>query len=386
MPEDKKTAALNPSGPTDGGQLRQKNAIIITENPAEGNPYPENPTEDIEKRLREWEQMQSPDYLHMVGMEELMDQTFPAKEPVIDSLLYKGTYLFAGAPKIGKSFLVLQMAYAVSTGQAIWDYQVHRGAVLYLALEDQYRRLQERMARMFGVDGHGDLMLAVAAKQLGQGLEKQMEYFLRRFPQAQMIVIDTLQKIRETAGDRYSYASDYEIIGQLKTFADYHNICILIVHHTRKQPSEDSFEMISGTTGLLGCADGAFLLHKEKRTDHRAILDIVGRDQPDQRLRLLRNEENLTWTLEGADCELWKEPPDPLLEQVARLVIPEQPVWQGSGAELLERLGLNTTASSLTRQLNVRAGQLYATYGISYKNIRDRAGSHITLRLETEPV
>ena len=386
MPEDKKTAALNPSGPTDGGQLRQKSAIIITENAAGGNPYAENPTEDIEKRLREWEQMQSPDYLHMVGMEELMDQTFPVKEPVIDGLLYKGAYLFAGAPKIGKSFLVLQIAYAVSTGEAIWDYQVHRGAVLYLALEDQYRRLQERMARMFGVDGHGDLMLAVAAKQLGQGLEKQMEYFLRRFPQAQLIVIDTLQKVRETAGDRYSYASDYEIIGQLKTFADFHNICILIVHHTRKQQAEDSFEMISGTTGLLGCADGAFLLHKEKRTDHRAILDIVGRDQPDQRLRLLRNEENLTWTLERADCELWREPSDPLLEQVAQLVTPEQPVWQGSGAEMLERLGLKTTASSLTRRLNVRAGQLYSTYGIAYTNIRDRAGSHITLTLKNEPV
>ena len=384
MPEDKKTAALNPSGPTDGGQLRQKNAIIITENPAEGNPYPENPTEDIEKRLREWEQMQSPDYLHMVGMEELMDQTFPAKESVIDSLLYKGTYLFAGAPKIGKSFLVLQIAYAVSTGQAIWDYQVHRGAVLYLALEDQYRRLQERMARMFGVDGHGDLMLAVAAKQLGQGLEKQMEYFLRRFPQAQMIVIDTLQKIREAAGDRYSYASDYEIIGQLKTFADHHNICILIVHHTRKQPSEDSFEMISGTTGLLGCADGAFLLHKEKRTDHRAILDIVGRDQPDQRLCLLRNEENLTWTLEGADCELWKEPPDPLLEQVAQLVTPEHPIWKGSAAELLQKLGVETNPSGLVKRLNVRAGQLQSSFGIEYKNVRDRTGSHITFTLQLQ--
>lgn len=382
--EDKKTAALNPSAATDGGQLNQKNAVIIAENPLEGNPYTENPTEDIEKRLREWEQMQSPDYLHMVGMEELMDQTFPAKEPVIDGLLYKGTYLFAGAPKIGKSFLVLQMAYAVSTGQAIWDYQVHRGAVLYLALEDQYRRLQERMARMFGVDGHGDLMLAVAAKQLGQGLEKQMEYFLRRFPQAQMIVIDTLQKIREAAGDRYSYASDYEIIGQLKTFADYHNICILIVHHTRKQPSEDSFEMISGTTGLLGCADGAFLLHKEKRTDRRAILDIVGRDQPDQRLRLLRNEENLTWTLEGADCELWKEPPDPLLEHVAQLVTPEHPVWKGSAAELLQKLGVETNPSGLVKRLNVRAGQLQSSFGIEYKNVRDRTGSHITFTLQLQ--
>lgn len=384
MTEYKKTAALNPSAATDGGQPVLKNATIIAENPAEGNPYTENPTEDIEKRLREWEQMQSPYYLHMVGMEELMDQTFPAKEPVIDGLLYKGTYLFAGAPKIGKSFLVLQMAYAVSTGQAIWDYQVHRGAVLYLALEDQYQRLQERMARMFGVDGHGDLMLAVAAKQLGQGLEKQMEYFLRRFPQAQMIVIDTLQKIREAAGDRYSYASDYEIIGQLKTFADHHNICILIVHHTRKQQAEDSFEMISGTTGLLGCADGALLLHKEKRTDHRAILNIVGRDQPDQRLRLLRNEGNLTWTLEGADCELWKEPPDPLLEQVAQLVTPEHPVWKGSAAELLQKLGVETNPSGLVKRLNVRAGQLQSSFGIEYKNVRDRTGSHITFTLQLQ--
>ncbi|MFQ7857478.1 MAG: AAA family ATPase [Flavonifractor plautii] len=87
---------------------------------------------DLEKRLREWEQMQSPDYLHMVGMEELMDQTFPVKEPVIDGLLYKGVYLFAGAPKIGKSFLVLQIAYAVS--RHIW---VTRSNGTYLALEDR---------------------------------------------------------------------------------------------------------------------------------------------------------------------------------------------------------------------------------------------------------
>ena len=268
MPEDKKTAALYPSVGADGGQLYNKNADIIAENFLESNPYTEESMEEVEQWLRQMNEVQNPHYLHMLGMEELMDQTFPIKEPVIDGLLYKGAYLFAGAPKIGKSFLVLQMAYAVSTGQPLWAYPVHRGAVLYLALEDQYQRLQERMARMFGVDGKGDLLLSVTAKQLGQGLEKQLEYFLKRFPHAQLIIIDTLQKVREMAGVRYSYASDYEIISQLKTFADNHNICILMVHHTRKQKAEDSFEMISGTTGLLGCADGAFLLHKERRTDH----------------------------------------------------------------------------------------------------------------------
>ncbi len=65
---------------------------------------------------------------------------------------------------------------------------------------------------------------------------------------------------------------------KLKQFADSNGICLLLVHHTRKQQSDDKFDMISGTNGLLGAADGAFLLHKEKRTDNTAILDISGRD------------------------------------------------------------------------------------------------------------
>ena len=75
-----------------------------------------------------------------------------------------------------------------------------------------------------------------------------------------------MQKIREVGGEAYSYASDYEIIGKIKQFADQHGICVLTVHHTRKQQADDSFETISGTTGLLGCADGSLLMQKKKRT------------------------------------------------------------------------------------------------------------------------
>ena len=68
-------------------------------------------------------------------------------------------------------------------------------------------------------------------------------------------LIDTLQKVREMGSEAYSYADDYQIVGKLKQFADRNGLCLLVVHHTRKQPSGDKFEMISGTTGLLGCAD-----------------------------------------------------------------------------------------------------------------------------------
>lgn len=195
-----------------------------------------------------------------------------------------------------------------------------------------------------------------------------------------MIIIDTLQKIREVSTDAYSYANDYEIVGKMKQFADRNRICLLLVHHTRKQQAGDKFEMISGTTGLLGCADGAFLLQKEKRTDQNATLDIVGRDQPDQRLHLTRNMEKLSWDLDHAETELWKKPPDPFLKKVAGILTVAAPEWNGSATELAALLQEEMQPNILTRQLNVKAGELLSEYGVEYTVKRTRNGSAIRLR------
>lgn len=277
-----------------------------------------------------------------------------------------------------------QLAYHVSTGQKLWDYEVHQGTVLYLALEDDYQRLQERMFRMFGVEGTDKLHFAVYAKQLGNGLDEQLKLFVEEHPDTKLIIIDTLQKIRELGGEAYSYADDYQIVSRLKQFADSHGVCLMIVHHTRKMPASDKFEMISGTTGLLGSADGAFVLQKEKRTDDTATLDVVGRDQPDQRLYLRKDEERLVWCLVKAERELHKEPPDPLLEEIASLITADRPVWHGSASELSNMLSLTVNPNSLTKKLNVRAGKLLIDYSIQYENTHGRSGSQITLRRVTE--
>lgn len=197
--------------------------------------------------------------LETVSMAELYDSVYPSKPPLIDGLLYPGTYLFAGAPKLGKSFLMAQIAYHISMGVPLWEYPARKGTVLYLALEDDYRRLQERLYRMFGTDGADSLFFSVSAGNLGNGLDEQLQEFMKQHTDTKLIIIDTLQKVREVGGDNYSYANDYEIITRLKQFADSYGICLLLVHHTRKQGSDDKFDMISGTTGLLGAADGAFL-------------------------------------------------------------------------------------------------------------------------------
>ena len=205
---------------------------------------------------------------------------------------------------------------------------------------------------------------------------------MRDHPDTKLIIIDTLQRIREVGGEKYSYASDYEIVTQVKQFADQHNICVMLVHHTRKQAAEDCFETISGTNGLLGAADGAFIMHKDKRTDSNAILDVVGRDQQDQRLRLLFDNDRCLWQLTGSETELWKDPPDPLLETVAGLMTMDAPEWTGSASELIDGLdGIDVQPNVLTRRLNVGADRLWNEYSIRYESSRSHAGRTIKLTL-----
>lgn len=167
-----------------------------------------------------------------------------------------------------------------------------------------------------------------------------------------------------------------------KKFADSYGICLLLVHHTRKQNSDDKFDMISGTNGLLGAADGGFILRKEKRTSNSATLEVSGRDQPDQKIYLNRNPETLVWELERAETELWKLPPEPLLENIAGKITNENPEWYGSPTELVEFLGADMKANALTMKLNINAGRLFNEYGISYQNKRCHDGRKVSLTYE----
>ena len=375
----KKTTAPYPSVGADEEQSLNKitNLSIAIESAENKSSEP-----SFNEMFRKMQRIYDPAYLPAVSMQDLYETIYPSRPPIIDGLLYAGTYLFVGAPKVGKSFLMAQIGHHVSTGLELWGYPVHQGSVLYLALEDDHRRLQNRLFRMFGTESADNLYFSIYAKQLGAGLEEQLKWFVQEHLDTRLIIIDTLQKVRESGGDTYSYASDYEVITKLKAFADEHGICLLLVHHTRKQQAEDKFDMISGTNGLLGAADGAFLLQKERRTSNTATLDISGRDQQDQRLYLTRNEERLIWTLERAETELWKEPSDPVLAAIAALVTAEQPQWSGTATELVAALGLEMKPNALSMRLNVRAGKLQHEYGIRYESHRSHAGRTLSLTLE----
>lgn len=172
----KEKTAHNASVGADAGQSIQKdsdNSIPVSE--AKGNGEMEN----LEEMYRKMQRMADPRYLHTLSMTELYQTAYQSRPPIIDGLLYAGAYILAGAPKIGKSFLVAQIAYHVSTGEALWGYEVHSGTVLYLALEDDFQRIQSRMFMMYGVNDTDRLHFATAAGKIRNGLDEQLENFVR---------------------------------------------------------------------------------------------------------------------------------------------------------------------------------------------------------------
>lgn len=214
----------------------------------------------------------------------LMDEEFPPVRWAVRDLLPEGSMIFAGKPKMGKSWMALGMCIAVATGgRALGNYDVEVGDVLYLALEDQKRRLQGRAKELLESDVAGPLApdrleMRIRSKKLDAGLMQDLEEWLKGHPDARLIVIDTLGSVRGRGTDRRTlYEQDYEIGSALTSLAGEYAVTIVIVHHLRKGEAEDPMDMISGSTGLTGGLDGAMVLNRT-RSASDGIIRAVHRD------------------------------------------------------------------------------------------------------------
>ena len=255
---------------------------------------------------------------------------------------------------------------------------------MYLALEDTYERLQKRLAQMTEQDSE-HLILSVFSETLDEGLTERLTDFWSEHADTVLIIIDTLQRVRSRTPDNGSYAADYDTLARLKEFSDTYGVTVLVVHHTRKEGAEDVFDMISGTNGLMGAADGALLLHKDKRTASDAVLEVVGRDQQQLRLHISFDAAHLHWELVEVETGRFKEPPNPLVELVSRLVNGENPSWNGTATELARSLSKMDSSQSYTpnwivRTLNVQQDTLLRKYDIRYVAQRTREGKSLSLR------
>lgn len=240
---------------------------------------------------------------------DLLSETFAPIRWIVPEVLPEGLSLLAGSPKTGKSWMVLEIAMAVASGgTCLGGKRAMEGRALYLALEDNKRRLQDRIKQILqgGMTHLPEKMeFAIAWPRLDQGGLEHLDKWLSDHPDARLVVIDTLAKMRKKqSGNSNLYAEDYEVGEQLKQLSDKYRVAVVLVTHVRKAESQDPLEMVTGTLGLSGGMDGILVL-KRQRGQGTASLYVTGRDVPeDKYYGLVWDKDTCRWAITGDASDL----------------------------------------------------------------------------------
>lgn len=160
--------------------------------------------------------------------EEILSTVFKPKEFIIDGLLTQGLYVLAGAQKVRKSWLAMDICLSIATGVPVLGRETIQGTALYLCSEDNYQRVQDRLFQMNAAPVE-NLHFALAADKIGAGLEEQIETFKKKHDDLKIVVVDVMQMVRSNVES--SYGTDYAELIALKQLAYHLNICILLIHH-----------------------------------------------------------------------------------------------------------------------------------------------------------
>ncbi len=318
--------------------------------------------------------------LKTVNCEEIMTEPLKPIEFVVDNLITQGLFILAGAPKIGKSWLALDICLSVAKGEQVLNAKTVQGTALYLCLEDSRIRIQNRLYEMTD-EPTEHLHFALLANSIGSGLEEQIENFISEHRDTKIIFIDTLQKIRSDSPDS-TYATDYKELSVLKSIADKRSVAIVLVHHLRKTKDADPFNMISGTTGLSGCVDGSFVLSESKRGSRNATLYCVGRDIENREIELKFDSEQHRWISDEILSD--KENKNKIfIEKLFDFMI-EREKFVGTATELANLLApkfeTEIFPNRLTRDLVQNAYEL-SGYGIKFVSERSHGMRRIRLEL-----
>lgn len=295
---------------------------------------------------------------------ELMAVTFPEPKWAVPGLIAEGVTLLAGPPKVGKSWLSLNLGVAIAAGYpALGRVPVEPGPVLYLALEDTPRRLQSRMRKVLtGQPASADLTLDTFCPPLPNGGDLYIAGWLDENPTARLVVIDVFTKVRGRTplGLNSAYEADYAAISMIKRIADLYGVAVLLVHHVRKASSEDFLTTVSGTNGLAGAADAVLVLERA-RSQADGILHVTGRDVEEADHALAFDPGIGAWSLlEGPAAEHLMHDSRALISRYLRDYPGSKP------AAIAEALSMVPVNVRQTCKRMADAGQLRAEPGGTY--------------------
>lgn len=258
---------------------------------------------------------------HGTDVADLANMSFPPIRWVVPSYIPEGLTLFAGAPKIGKSWFCLDIALAVALGGTALDkVECELGAVLYAALEDNPRRLQRRLDTMLPDrsrwPARGRMRVWYDMPRLDQGGVEAVARWIEATPDARLVIIDTFAMVRPEGDDRRgAYQQDTAALKPLQQLASETGIAIVVVHHTRKMAADDPLSTVSGTNGLAGVADTTLVLAREPLG---VTLYGRGRDVEEIETAMRFDRDLCRWEAMGAAADVQRSQERNIVLQVLR--------------------------------------------------------------------
>lgn len=280
---------------------------------------------------------------------ELDELNIQPIEWLVREILPVGLSILGAPSKYYKSYMALGLCIAICTGAKFLGFDCEKHDCLYFDLESTKRRPKSRLDQILGADQKKPDNLHIITGEdnpgrIGEGFEAQVEYQLSEHPNIKLIVVDVFQLIRQPAKRGQSgYDRDYEDFRALKQIVDKHDVGILLIHHTRKMKDpSDVFNEFSGSTGMLGAQDCAWLISKKERFNEEAILHITGRDLKSQNLQVKFNKDTFQWqyigTAEEVESQKFQAEYDqsPVIETIKKLVKQGGGHWEGSAQEIKE--------------------------------------------------
>jgi hypothetical protein len=231
-------------------------------------------------------------------------QQFPPLAYTVPGLIPEGSALLVGPPKIGKSYFVLTVGLAAAEGGKALGIDVPKRPVLYLALEDGDRRLQDRCRKLLcgaSIPVSLEYLTVLEGGRVLDTITAWLNEHQGDDEPAPLVILDTLGKVMPPAlPGESAYARDYRIGTALKRLCDDRpGMTLLVNHHDRKAVSEDFVDSVSGTHGLAGAADTIMVLLRD-RLETNGLLKITGRDVPEGEYAVAF-QDGSTWQLDGTD-------------------------------------------------------------------------------------
>ena len=271
----------------------------------------------------------------------------PPIEWIVEKILPVGLSMIGAPSKYYKSYMALGLCIAICTGGKFLGFDCNKYGCLYLDLESTRRRPKNRIDQIMGnaTEKPENLYILTGTDEVGHindGFEAQVSYQLKEHPDIKLIVVDVFQMIRQPAKRNQSgYDRDYDDFKVLKKIADENDVGLMLIHHTRKMKDpSDVFNELSGSVGVMGALDCAWVIAKDDRDSLEAVLHVTGRDMESQQFKIKFNKKTFLWEYIGTSEDInaqrlgFDYGQSPIVETIKKLVRQGNGHWEGSASDI----------------------------------------------------